>query len=78
LRHDLENEIDLVEEFIRIYGMDRVKPELPLFRPGGEVYNDSLTRSTRVRLASMGLNEIITYSFISPVWKKFFGMGCSS
>jgi len=75
LRHDLENEIDLVEEFIRIYGMDRVKPELPLFRPGGEVYNDSLTRSTRVRLASMGLNEIITYSFISPVWKKFFGDG---
>ncbi len=73
LRHDLEHEIDLVEEFIRIYGMDRVKPELPLFRPDGEVYGDSLTRSLRVRLASMGLNEIITYSFIAPIWKKFFG-----
>jgi phenylalanyl-tRNA synthetase beta chain len=72
LRHDLEHEIDLVEEFIRIYGMDRVRPELPLYRPDGEVYGDSLTRSTRVRLASMGLNEIITYSFISPIWKKFF------
>jgi phenylalanyl-tRNA synthetase beta chain len=73
LRHDLEHEIDLVEEFIRIYGMDKVKPELPLYRPDGEVYGDDLTRSLRIRLASMGLNEIITYSFIAPIWKKFFG-----
>jgi phenylalanyl-tRNA synthetase beta chain len=75
LRHDLENEIDLVEEFIRIYGMDRIKPELPLYRPDGGTYEGGMTRSLKIRLASMGLNEIITYSFIAPIWKKWFGEG---
>ena len=75
LRHDLESEIDLVEEFIRIYGMDRVKPELPLYRPDGGTYGEGLNRTLKIRLASMGLNEIITYSFIAPIWKKWFGDG---
>ncbi len=75
LRHDLEYEIDLVEEFIRIYGMDRVRPELPLYRPDGGAYSEDKARSLKIRLASMGLNEIITYSFIAPMWKKWFGEG---
>ncbi|HWR67435.1 MAG TPA: phenylalanine--tRNA ligase subunit beta, partial [Desulfomonilia bacterium] len=32
-RHDLAREIDLVEEFIRVYGMDKVTPDLPVFKP---------------------------------------------
>jgi phenylalanyl-tRNA synthetase beta chain len=75
LRHDLECEIDLVEEFIRIYGMDRVKPEIPLYRPDGGISGDSMKETLKIRLASMGLNEIITYSFISPIWTKWFGDG---
>ncbi|HOJ13549.1 MAG TPA: phenylalanine--tRNA ligase subunit beta, partial [Deltaproteobacteria bacterium] len=71
-RPDVEREIDLVEEFVRIHGMDKVTPELPAFRPTpGGVSRPSL-RDLRRSLAAMGFNEVITYSFISPRWKDFF------
>ena len=71
-RHDLEREIDLIEEFIRIYGMDKVAPELPTFRPEATPAVEVCLKDIRIRLAAMGLTEIVTYAFISPVWKKWF------
>jgi phenylalanyl-tRNA synthetase beta chain len=54
-RHDLLREIDLVEEFIRIYGMDKVVPELPMFRPDRADSRESSMQALRIRLAAMGL-----------------------
>ncbi len=72
-RHDLLREIDLVEEFIRVYGMDKVKPELPMFRPMDGVSPEKGLKELRVTLAAMGLTEVITYSFIAPRWREYFG-----
>jgi len=71
-RHDITREIDLVEEFVRIYGMDKVEPDLPTFKPIKKSAVENRIRDLRLALAAMGLSEVITYSFISPKWKKFF------
>ena len=71
-RHDLQREIDLVEEFIRIHGMDTVTPELPTFKPLKSSSLERNYRELRVRLASMGFTEVVTYSFISQKWGRFF------
>ncbi len=71
-RHDITREIDLVEEFVRIYGMDKVEPDLPTFKPVRKPADENRTRDLRLALAAMGLSEVVTYSFISSKWKKFF------
>jgi len=71
-RHDLEREIDLIEEYIRIEGMDKVESSLPCFSPDVRKKVDTRYRKLRDTMASMGFSEAITYSFISPAWKKWF------
>ncbi len=71
-RHDLSREIDLVEEFIRIYGMDKVEPDLPTFKPQKASSEETGFNELRMSLSAMGLTEVVTYSFISPRWKPFF------
>ena len=67
-RPDLEREIDLVEEVLRIYGMERVVSTLP----AGRMRIGELTRTQRWRerigatLRAAGLNETMTYSFADP------------
>jgi phenylalanyl-tRNA synthetase beta chain len=67
-RPDLEREIDLVEEVLRIYGMARVESTLP----AGRERIGELTRTQRWRerigatLRASGLNETMTYSFGDP------------
>jgi phenylalanyl-tRNA synthetase beta chain len=73
LRHDVTREIDLVEEFIRVYGMDKVEPELPTFKPMAAPDLSMSFNDLRLTLASMGYTEVVNYSFISPRWKAFFG-----
>ncbi len=73
LRHDATREIDLVEEFIRVYGMDKIEPELPTFKPAALHTQAANLNDLRLALASMGLTEVVNYSFISPRWKPFFG-----
>jgi len=71
-RHDLNREIDLVEEFIRVYGMDKVPPDLPTFKPMDGITEEKGLMELRVALAAMGLTEVITYSFVAPRWMAFF------
>lgn len=65
-RPDLEREIDLVEEVVRIWGMERIEPTLP----GGRQRVGGLTREQRWReriaatLRATGLNETYTYAFV--------------
>jgi len=67
-RPDLEREIDLVEEVLRIYGMGRIESTLP----SGAGRLGELTRDQRLRerigatLRGAGLNETMTYSFADP------------
>jgi len=67
-RPDLEREIDLIEEVLRIWGMDRV----PATLPAGRERIGELTREQRWRervgavLRACGLNETMTYSFSDP------------
>ena len=68
-RPDLEREIDLIEEVLRVWGMGKVPATLPAGR--GRV--GELTREQRWRervgaaLRASGLNETMTYSFADPV-----------
>lgn len=67
VRQDLETEVDFVEEVARMYGYDK----LPVTLPKG---NEEATKNPKQRLRDMmkeallglGMNEIQTYSFVSP------------
>ena len=67
-RRDLNVEVDLIEEVIRMYGMHNIeaKPlKLDTFvgkKSPIREFKDKITES----LYAMGLSEILTYSFISP------------
>ncbi|MBM3579703.1 MAG: phenylalanine--tRNA ligase subunit beta [Alphaproteobacteria bacterium] len=67
-RHDIFSSEDLVEEVVRILGYDQIKSQ-PL-----TTYHLSLiTDRTRSVLASQGLTEIITWSFIDEKLVEVFG-----
>ncbi len=67
-RPDIEREIDLIEEVLRIWGMERVEPTLP----GGRGRIGMLTREQSLRerigdvMRACGLNETMTYAFGDP------------
>ena len=67
-RGDVEREIDIIEEIARIYGYDKIKPTLFKTTIAQEGKNLRLRVIDQVReiLIGCGLNEVITYSFISP------------
>jgi phenylalanyl-tRNA synthetase beta chain len=67
-RPDLEREIDLTEEVVRVWGMERV----PVTLPGGRGRIGRLTERQRwvrridATMRAAGLNETMTYSFVDP------------
>lgn len=66
-RLDLLEEIDFVEEVARIYGFDNLPITLPKgntqgLRTNGQIIEDYAKNI----LTNVGLNEILTYSFVSP------------
>lgn len=66
-RLDLEKEIDLVEEVARIYGYDEIGATLPMGAEWGAKTNGQhIEDITKDVLVSLGLNEVVTYSFVSP------------
>lgn len=67
-RPDLEREIDLVEEVLRVWGMDRVPATLPGGRGRVGALNAEQTLRERIgaTLRALGLNETMTYSFADP------------
>jgi phenylalanyl-tRNA synthetase beta chain len=78
-RPDITGPVDLVEEVVRLTGVDRV-PATPMRREAG-VARPVLTeaqkrqRLTRRVLAARGLVEAVTWSFIPPDEAKLFGGG---
>ena len=65
-RPDLSREVDLVEEVIRVRGMDAVPAQLPAIRASRDVGgHEELSRRARDAAVAVGLSEAITYSFTS-------------
>jgi len=78
-RGDIEGRADLVEEVVRIYGIDRV-PAAAMTRPAAVARPVLTPRQKRLRqarraLAARGFNEAVTYSFVSRAQATLFGGG---
>ncbi len=79
-RPDVEGKADLVEEIIRIHGVDRIAPQ-PLPRIEAAVAKPVLTplqkrtRLAKRTLAARGLVEAVTWSFIAREEAELFGGG---
>ncbi|MDJ0275293.1 phenylalanine--tRNA ligase subunit beta [Sphingomonas sp. 2R-10] len=78
-RRDVDGTADLVEEVIRIEGLDKV-PSTPLDRPAGVAVptataEQKLERRMRRAAAARGLAEAITWSFIADDEAAPFGGG---
>ncbi|MEP9403031.1 phenylalanine--tRNA ligase subunit beta [Sphingomonas sp. VNH70] len=78
-RRDVDGVADLVEEVIRIEGLDKV-PSTPLARPAGVATptatpEQKLERRMRRAAAARGLAEAITWSFIADDEAAPFGGG---
>lgn len=67
-RPDLEREIDLIEEVLRLWGMGRVEATIPAAKNhiGGLTHDQRLLRRIGTIMRSCGLNETTTYSFAAP------------
>ena len=67
-RPDLLREIDLIEEILRLWGMDRVEATIPAAKNhiGGLTRAQKLERKIGSVLRSCGLNETSTFSFAAP------------
>jgi len=76
-RRDVDGPADIVEEVIRIEGMDAV-PSTPLPREAGvarptATAEQLIERRVRRAAAARGLNEAVTWSFISEAEAAHFG-----
>jgi len=76
-RRDIDGDADIVEEVIRIEGLDKL-PSTPLPRAPGvaratATAGQLLERRVRRAAAMRGLNEAVTWSFIAPGHADHFG-----
>jgi phenylalanyl-tRNA synthetase beta chain len=83
-RSDIEDKTDLVEEILRIAGVDRVAPVALPCKPGQHSAGPVLTllqkrvHTAKRALASNGLVEAVTWSFVSRQRALAFGGGAES
>ncbi len=79
-RPDIDGKADIVEQIVRIAGLDRVPPN-PLERLEPSVAKPVLTllqkrtRTAKRALAALGLREAVTWSFIAEPTAELFGGG---
>lgn len=74
-RPDVAQDVDLIEEIARIYGYENIPQTLPRVRPQISVgqSRDTISLIKNI-LASLGLNEVITYSLVDKGLLNNFGM----
>lgn len=67
-RPDLCREIDLIEEVLRIWGMDRIEATLPAgrYRVGALTEGQKWRERIGTTMRAAGLNETMTYAFGDP------------
>ncbi|MDO8723698.1 MAG: phenylalanine--tRNA ligase subunit beta [Syntrophales bacterium] len=75
-RVDIDREIDLIEEIIRIRGYDSIPATLPTvsLTPVRRATRNSLEERVRGILTGNGYSEVISYSFVSPHWADRLGL----
>lgn len=67
IRQDLNIEEDYVEEVARMYGYDMLPVTLPRSSNESKISDSLAMRNTaKAALIGMGVNEFLTYSFVSP------------
>lgn len=73
-RGDLKLDVDIIEEIIRIYGLDKLKSSLPKISLAVPEKNDEVFWENRIKdlLKESGFSEIYTYSFIKKEDGRFF------
>ncbi len=81
-RPDVDGKADLVEEVMRIHGVDNIKPQ-PIESLGavnGKILTtlQIRTRLAKRSLAARGMMEAVTWSFISKAQAELFGGGAPS
>src|SRR5262245_55289226 len=65
-RAEVEREIDLIEEVIRVYGMDKFPPRLPAARQGAaRLPHYEAESHLRERLIGLGYREIVTIPHVA-------------
>ena len=78
-RPDVHGQADLVEELVRIIGVDRVPatpfPRGPLARKPVLTAIQNRTRRAKRALAARGLTEAVTWSFVAKAQAELFGGG---
>jgi phenylalanyl-tRNA synthetase beta chain len=67
-RFDIRQEVDLVEEVIRLYGYNHLKaePMQGVIKPGSMCAEEKLTTYLANWFSNKGYHEIISYSFVDP------------
>ena len=73
-RFDLEMEMDLVEEYARLNGYDKIPEALPVSseRPTNHDLNYRLNRKVSKVLRGLGFDESLNYAFVSEKAEKEF------
>jgi len=64
-RPDVSMEADLIEEVMRVRGIDAIQAELPAIRPAPPRSTHALENRVRHAAAAVGLSEALTYAFVS-------------
>jgi phenylalanyl-tRNA synthetase beta chain len=64
-RSDIEREVDVIEEVVRIYGFDRVPASLPRLTQAPRQRGNGLSALLRAAFAQVGFCETVTYGFTS-------------
>jgi phenylalanyl-tRNA synthetase beta chain len=66
-RLDLEREADLIEEVVRLYGLDNIPAAPATAKLGGSMKDDAFypVEKARAELLGLGLDESITYTLMS-------------
>jgi phenylalanyl-tRNA synthetase beta chain len=72
-RPDLVREVDLIEEVLRIWGLDRVPATLPALTAPPRRGGDRRPDIAREVLVGAGLSEAVTFGFTSPERTAAFG-----
>ncbi|AZZ60070.1 phenylalanine--tRNA ligase subunit beta [Oenococcus sp. UCMA 16435] len=73
-RPDITIKADLIEEFVRIYGYEKIPARLPqaVNKQSGLTVDEKLDRAIRNVLLGLGLNQAISYSLTDPEVARTF------
>ena len=71
-RSDVEQEIDLIEELVRVYGYEQVPTNKPTATLVIEASSQAKLSLGRIRsyLVDKAYHEVLTYSFVEPKWQQ--------